>query len=139
MTRKGTRCTKNIIISPDTWETVEACYHDACMMSCKPDASFRKVKTGDVIDEEKSVRWNREEVERLKIAYDEEVKRLNRNKNNAIQDATHKAIMLIADEADLSEDKAQILWDFVYERYHAYGEMFQHIDEYIDLINQMRD
>lgn len=28
--------------------------------------TLKKYKTGDIIDEEKSVRWNKEEVERLK-------------------------------------------------------------------------
>ena len=121
----------------DSWEEIEAAYNAACSLSCKPDDSFQKVKTGDVIDEDKSVRWNREEVERLKMAYDEEVKRLNRAKNSAIQDATQRAVRLTAEELDVSEDKAQILWDFVYDKYHAYGEMFQYIEEYIDLVNQM--
>lgn len=137
MTRKGMRCTKAIVIPEESWDKIEAAYREACMMSCKPDESFRKVKIGDVIDEEKSVRWNREEVERLKTAYDEEVKRLNRAKNGAVQDATQRAVMLIAEELDVSEDKARILWDFVYDKYHAYGEMFQHIDEYIDLISSV--
>lgn len=139
--RTGTRGTKTIKIasSPDSWEEIEADYRAACSLSCKPDDSFQKVKTGDVIDEDKSVRWNREEVERLKEVYAEEVKRLNREKNGAIADATTRAVRLISQEAEVSEEKARILWDFVYEKYHAYGEMFQHIDEYIDLVNQMKE
>ena len=139
--RTGTRGTKTIKIasSPDSWEEIEADYRAACSLSCKPDDSFQKVKTGDVIDEDKSVRWNREEVERLKEVYAEEVKRLNRKKNGAITDATMRAVRLISQEAEVSEEKARILWDFVYEKYHAYGEMFQHIDEYIDLVNQMKE
>ena len=139
--RTGTRGTKTIKIasSPDSWEEIEADYRAACSLSCKPDDSFQKVKTGDVIDEDKSVRWNREEVERLKEVYAEEVKRLNREKNSAITDATMRAVRLISQEAEVSEEKARILWDFVYEKYHAYGEMFQHIDEYIDLVNQMKE
>ena len=139
--RTGTRGTKTIKIasSPDSWEEIEAAYKAACSLSCKPDDSFQKVKTGDVIDEDKSVRWNREEVERLKEAYDEEVKRLKCKKNGAITDATMRAVRLISQEVEVSEEKARILWDFVYEKYHAYGEMFQHIEEYIDLVNQMKE
>ena len=139
--RTGTRVTKTIKVEspPDSWEEIEADYRAACSLSCKPDDSFQKVKTGDVIDEDKSVRWNREEVERLKEVYAEEVKRLNREKNSAITDATMRAVRLISQEAEVSEEKARILWDFVYEKYHAYGEMFQHIDEYIDLVNQMKE
>lgn len=122
----------------DTWEDVEAAYNKACCLSCKPDESFRKVRTGDIIDEERSVRWNREEVERLKQAYDEEVKRLNRVKNSAVQDAIKRVVRLIADEADISEEKAEILWSFVYREHHEY-DMFQYFDRYIDLVKQIRE
>ena len=106
-------------------------------MSCRPSDDFPKTKVGDVIDEEKSVRWNREEVERLRLAYDEEVKRLNREKNAAIVAITDRAIKLIAYEADISEEKAKLLWDFVYERGHAYGEMFNMLADYIELAEKL--
>ena len=48
-------------------------------MSCKP--STTKPKTGDIIDEDKSVKWNREEVVRLQNEYEKEVKELNTAKN----------------------------------------------------------
>lgn len=47
--------------------------------SCKP--SYKKYKEGTIFDEEKSVRWNREEVDRKNNLRQEEVKRLNREKN----------------------------------------------------------
>ena len=81
------------------------------MMPCKPSENFRKVKTGDIIDEEKSVRWNREEVERLKEAYGEEVKRLNREKNALVTSATDRAIRLIAEETGLCEKKARLIFE----------------------------
>lgn len=139
--RTGTLETKTtkVASSSDSWEEIEADYRVACSLSCKPDDSFQKVKTGDIIDEDKSVRWNREEVERLKEAYEEEVKRLKRKQNGAITDATMRAVRLISQEAGVSEEKARILWDFVYEKYHSYGDMFQYIDEYIDLVNQMKE
>lgn len=128
------------MISFDNWDKIEHDYFAACKISCKPDEQcFPKVKTGTVIDEDKSVRWNREEVERLKTAREEEIKRLNRKKNKAINDATNQVVKLIAKELNTSTDKAQILWDFIYNKYHAFGEMFNHIDEYIDLILSMKE
>ena len=115
----------------DDWDTIADDYKKASFMACKPDDSFKKVKTGDVLDEEKSVRWNREEVERLKAEYDAEVKRLNQEKNKAITAIMERAIALIASEADISEDKARTVWNFVYQRYHAYGEVFSVIYDYI--------
>ena len=135
MNRKGTRCTKAMCVEPDDWEKVERDYRDACSMSCRPDVTvFPKARDGDVIDEDQSVRWNREEVTRRKTAYAEEVKRLNKARNLAVNAATDRAVRLIADELQVKEEKARILWNFLYDKYHAYGEMFQHVDEYIDLI-----
>ncbi len=129
---------KNITIEPNDWSVVEQEYNTACSLSCKPDATkFPKAKDGAVIDEEKSVRWNREEVARLQNAYTEEVKRLNRVRNSAINEAIDHAVHIIAKELDVTEDKARILWNFLYDKYHAYGEMFQHVDEYIDLISSI--
>ena len=123
----------------DNLYEIEQAYKKACEMSCRPDASFVKVKTGDVIDEEKSVRWNREEVERLQNAYSEEVKRLNREKNKAIGDAADRAIKYIANELNISFEKATVLWDFIYERHHAYGEMFNVMDDYIYMVMKILD
>ena len=121
----------------DSWEQVEKDYIAAQNMSCKPGENFRKVKTGDVIDEERSVRWNREEVERLKEAYAEEVKRLNREKNKNVNKVTDRIISLIAKDASISKEKACVLWNFVFERHHAYGDIFSVLQDYIDLADAL--
>ena len=129
--------TKQMVVEKDNWDKISSDYKKACMMSCRPGDGFQNVKVGTVIDEEKSVRWNREEVDRLRLAYDEEVKRLNREKNAAIVAVTDRAVKLIAYEADISEEKARLVWDFVYERGHAYGEMFNMLDDYIELAEKL--
>ena len=48
-------------------------------MSCKP--STKRLNENHVIDEEKSVRWNREQVKKHNDALEKEVKELNRKKN----------------------------------------------------------
>ena len=121
----------------DNWESVEMAYNAAHAMSCRPDASFKCVQTGMVLDEEKSVRWNREEVERLKGVYSAEVKRLTFEKNLAIQAATKRTIRLLATDLGVSEEKAGVLWDFIYAKHHAFGDMFRYIDEYEELIRKM--
>ena len=129
--------TKQKIVEKDSWDKIAIDYDKAWRMSCRPGDDFRKAKVGDVIDEEKSVRWNREEVERLRLTYDAEVKRLNREKNAAIAAIIDRAVKLIAYEADISEEKAKLLWDFVYERGHAYGEMFNMLGDYIELAEKL--
>lgn len=51
-------------------------------MSCAPKGLFR-VKANHIEDEERSVRWNREWVERHNARYEEEVERLLAEKNAA--------------------------------------------------------
>lgn len=126
-------------IQVDTWYDLRKAYEKACGMSCRPDESFRKVREGDVIDEEKSVRWNREEVQRLKAEYEAEVKRLNTAKNEAVNDVFARAVKLIASDMEVSEEKARILWSFLYDKYHSGGEMFDQAEEYIDLICKIKD
>ena len=138
--RTGKRITESYFEeNGDTWGKIREDYDKACMMSCKPGPEFRKLKPGDVIDEEKSVRWNREEVERLNKEYKEEFARLTRERGDAINKCTERAIAQIAEETGLSKEKAEILWNFVYERYHAFGEMFTQIDDYIMLVNDLLD
>lgn len=52
--------------------------------SCKP--KNRKCKICEVFDDDRSVRWNREEVERRNKLHEEEVKELNRKKNELLLD-----------------------------------------------------
>lgn len=122
----------------DNWMKIEHDYHLVCEMSTVPDASFKRVKTGDIIDEEKSVRWNREEVWHLKSVYTEEIRRLRKEKALAYAKVVDRAVRLISNEAGISEEKARFLWDFVDERYHSsYRDMFMEMGDYILLAKEL--
>lgn len=47
-------------------------------MRCKPD--FTRLSNNFITDEDKSVKWNREQVEKNHTDYDKEVSRLNTEK-----------------------------------------------------------
>lgn len=90
--------------------------------SCTPDAEkFPKVKEGDILDEEKSVRWNREEVERLRNTRAEEVKRLNREKAEINKLYTYGLIKRLAKENHITVDEAKIIWSKAYDMEHSSG------------------
>ena len=78
----------------------------------KPDPKkFPTYKEGDVIDEEQSVRWNREEVSRRIQAYENEIKRLEDIRLENIHKVNNDVIEAIAFELDnrhivLDEDVA---------------------------------
>lgn len=104
-------------------------------MSCKP--SFPKPRTGDVIDEDKSVKWNREEVTRLQNAYDEEVKKLNTKKNKCRDDLYKELYKVIRKEVGgITINDAQQIFQYAYSEGHSYGynEVFIRLDELIPLI-----
>ena len=137
-----TRSTKKYIensSSGDTFESLHLLMDEVNHLSCKPGPEFKKVPVGTVIDEEKSVRWNREEVERMREEYTEEVTRLNRERNKKYSEVVDRVIKLISEETGLSDDKARILWEFTYGHHHSYGDtMFQYLEEYCDLLNDLK-
>ena len=103
--------------------------------SCKPKE--RKYKIGEVIDEDKSVRWNREEVERRNKLHEEEVKRLNTEKNLLHVKWVEAVYAYIMQETGVKEKKAKDIYNYLYTHYHAYGmsEMLNHLDDLLWLFN----
>ena len=126
---------KNII----SLDEVRDEYEGAQMFSCKPDETFNRPKIGTVLDEDKSVKWNREEVLRLREAYDEEVKRLNTIKNKMCDNAYGTVLKYISQETGLSEEKAKRFWNFVYNKFHANDDLFWHLDELIEFYNDLQE
>lgn len=110
-------------------------------LSCRPD--FKKPKTGDIIDENKSVKWNREEVERLQKAYDIEVKKLNDSKNklrNEIYQDIYSEIcetinFRVPESKKITIEKARLIFNKAYADEHSSGfySVFNEIEELIDL------
>ena len=122
----------------DTWEQLKIDYDNVMNMPCFPDKNlFPNAHENDIIDEEKSVRWNREEVQRRQAAYENELLRLRQLQFEAIREVNTRIYRTIAEEIHISEAAAEILWNFVYEQYHAFGEMFEQIDDYMNLIESV--
>lgn len=109
--------------------------------SCRPDRSeYPYPKVGDVIDEDKSVKWNREEVERLRDAYNERVKELNKMKtkiNDAYED---KFVKLLAKENGLKLWVAKIVYSFAYRESHSNGvyAIRGTFEDIADLLNDIK-
>lgn len=106
--------------------------------SCKPnETKFPKVKEGTVIDEEKSVRWNREEVQRLICAREEEVKRLNREKNEIANIYEDGIVTVLSKDYKLGKEECKLLWEyFGYEyKYNSVGvhTVLGHFETFMDL------
>ena len=116
-----------------TWEEAWADLDAAYKMSCR--STRKKFPKGYVFDEDKSVRWNAEEVEQNNKASQEETSELQRNRSVAINSATSEIVKLIVHEFDdkINEKQAYIIWNLAYEKGHAYGcpEIEIHLEELI--------
>ena len=125
---------KKMVKSNNSSEFIANCFdHFSLEYSCTPDSEkFPKVKPGDILDEEKSVRWNREEVERLRNARSEEVKRLNREKAEINKLYTDGLIKRLAKENHITIDEAKIIWGKAYDMEHSSG-VHACISEFVDL------
>lgn len=96
-----------------------------------------------VIDENQSVKWNREKVLEHNKKHDEEVERLNYERNK-FRDCIHEKIYdYIKSEISLnmSTRQARIIYEKAYEEKHSYGiySVLDYIDEIIDFINNLFD
>ena len=61
-------------ITENSWEEIKQKMAFFQAMSCEPE--MRRLPDGFITDEEESVKWNREQVEKNHQEYDEEAKRL---------------------------------------------------------------
>ena len=109
---KETNCDKLVSLSDDFWRT----------FSCKPDRKeYPYPKTGDILDEDKSVKWNREEVERQRQAYLNRVDELNRCKNTISNAFDDRIVTLLAKDHGFSKEESRKIWNFAYEQEHSGG------------------
>lgn len=121
--------------------TIEELYDMAkeySSFSCSPAPELKKYKTGHIFDEDRSVKWNREEVIRRNTLFDETVKQLNREKNakyNALVARTKKYIM---QETGVSETRAAKVYDYAYRMWHS-GSLLTVLCELDELIEIFKD
>lgn len=104
--------------------------------SCKPKE--RKYKIGEVFDDDKSVRWNREEVERRNKLHEEEAKRLNTEKNRLLIEWIDAVYIYIMQETKVKKEKAKDIYNYLYTEYHSYGltEVLNHLDDLLYLFKK---
>lgn len=126
-----------------TLEEIEKKLVEVSNMSCKPDKEkFYCYKSNSdliVIDEEKSVKWNREEVARRNAEYDAEVKRLGVEINRVRHETDLLAKSYIEQETGMNDNQSSICWRYIFREYHAYiGDLISHLAEFTDLYNQIQ-
>lgn len=105
--------------------------------SCKP--KNKKYSPGTVFDEDKSVKWNREELDRRNNLHEQEVKNLNTTKNK-MRDSLIKDIKrYIAQETKVSDEKATQIYNYLYDQvlHKQIGEKLCVLGELIDELDDL--
>lgn len=117
-----------------TWEEAWADLDAAYNMSLR--ATRKLLLKGHTFDENKSVKWNSEEVTKNNEVVKKEAAERVRERNAAINSATSEIVKLIVREFDykINEKQAYIIWNLAYEKGHSYGcsEIEIHLKELIE-------
>lgn len=104
----------------------------ALNMSSVPD--FCKVKPDHIFDEDKSVRWNREEAIRVNNEYDAMCKILRAERDATISLVIDRIKKYISINVGCSLQRASLIWSFVYGHYHSdIDELFDELEEFEEL------
>lgn len=126
----------------DAYVVVTTCEEYRRNYHFKPDREeFPYPKVGTVLDEEKSVKWNREEVERLRTAYENEVKNRQKEFYDNVNALEERAKELLAKEYGFSKKETDIIWAKANEDGHAYGivEVYNHFVDLADMYEQLNE
>lgn len=101
----------------EAWADLDAAYSLPMFPDCK------NLKYGYVFDEEKSVKWNAEQVEKYNSARNKEAFELQQNRNIAINEAADEICKLIVIEFynKINVEQARVIYDMAYEDGHAFG------------------
>lgn len=107
---------------PESWDAAWNDLDRAFSISCKPTA--KRVPKGYVFDEDKSVRWNAEQVESHNVEIQKEVSEKQKARSLAINKATDAIIALIVDEfyGEINSKQAEVIWNIAYDRGHSGGK-----------------
>lgn len=98
-------------------------------------------KIGTVIDEDKSVRWNNEEVNRLRAEYDKKASELKREKDLKFNELKSEILNKVVDELDnkISKASALTIWERSWDDGHSYGinQVFIELNKNIEFIDNI--
>jgi len=122
------------------WYDIQNEFDAMSKMSCVPIGIY-KLPAGHVLDEDKSVKWNREQVELNNKKYQEEVARLNTLKNKRRDEIMGMIYEKISYEVghNLDRKKAEAIWNMAWERGHSYGisDVMGNLNDLIELAQKI--
>lgn len=126
-------------IAKTTIEDIRNKFEAAAKMPTVPDKGrFAKYLENHVFDEDRSVKWNREEFIRRNTEYNNEITRLRKERSAAENEGHNLAKKYITDRTSMNDKQASIYWSYIwYEHYSSFDDLFQYLDEMVDLYNEI--
>lgn len=122
------------------WDDIQREFDQVNEMSCKP-VGLQKYKVRHIFDENMPVKWNREKLEEENKKYNDEVARLNTEKNKGFCRVNDLVYQKIREEVGhgLSEHAAAVIFNYAYESKHAYGfyAVRQELESLIELVSEI--
>ena len=99
----------------------------------------KKYAENHIFDEEKSVRWNKEEVIRQNEKIDDEIKRANDDYSKANDKFQAFLVNHVFETYGFTKEMIKVAWDKAYEQSHSYGfnEVVETFEEYLDFSLEM--
>jgi hypothetical protein len=109
-------------------------------LSCKPEG-ISMVRDGYIFDEDKSVKWNREQVTKNNQKYQDEVKRLNQEKMRKREEVYSdfykdilESLSIATGGKKFSTGQAKIIWKYMEGHLQDSYDIASPLDELIDMI-----
>lgn len=117
------------------YDTIDELKEDFLFTSLMPLApDFHKVNPDHIFDEDKSVRWNREEAVRVNNEYDAKCNILRAERDAAISLVTDRIKKYISINVGCSLQRASLIWSFVYGHYYSdIDKLFDELEKFEEL------
>lgn len=125
---------------PKEWTEIRQEFDAMQRLSCVPQ-NICKVSLQHIFDEDKSVKWNKEQVQLNNDNFQKEVVRLNTEKNklrDSIYDDIYYSIQCEVGH-NLSVKKARGIWEYAYAQGGSYGinEILNHLHSLMELVDEL--
>ena len=131
----------SVLSCDDSFYIADAMDKFSCGFKSTPSSAFKQYQPNDVIDDERSVRWNREEVARRNKEYDDEVSRLKTVRTDSLKDMNDHLLRVLRSDYDLKTNEVATIWEYAYDRSHSYGykETLYTFEEVADLYARLKE
>lgn len=92
-----------------------------------------------ILDEEKSVKWNREQVEKRNLDQQEKYESKKTQNSNMHDTQVGDIVRVYSEYSGFSKDRIEKIFHHAYKKQHSYGiyDVIQELEEILDLLDEL--